>query len=91
VDFFNAQLIFNFDQSSQPAPKEAIYFSNHLPGRHADLYPRGKSKSASVKYSYIIRTTLKGLSSEIGWAESCIIRKLSFKGRDAGIFNWFRR
>jgi hypothetical protein len=32
---------------------------------------------------------LKGLSSEIGWAESGIIRKLSFKGRGAGIFNWF--
>jgi hypothetical protein len=39
---------------------------------------------------YAEMENLKGLSSEIGWAESGIIRQISFKGRGAGICNWFR-
>jgi hypothetical protein len=38
---------------------------------------------------YVQNVILKGLSSEIGWAESGIIRKLTFKGRGARICNWF--
>jgi hypothetical protein len=43
----------------------------------------GMNKSAELE-------NLKGLSSEIGWAENGIIRQISFKGRGAGICNWFR-
>jgi hypothetical protein len=48
-----------------------------------------QTKSNEPANTIACALNLKGLSSEIGWAESGIIRRISFKGKGAEICNWF--